>query len=187
VGSSTRLALAYPISDVLSIGINADWLLYGGDLGQHGAWAQTSAITGSAAIAIHTNQFTLTGIGYNLIPVGIAGELAPRRFALGAAYGTDSTFRIDVDGVGTFNQAPAQTAFDLHVGAEFFVAQLLAIRAGYFYSGITQTNFGSLGLGVVFPSIAIDVAYRQSIANTWDGGSWSDHLIVASLRIFLPG
>src|SRR5581483_2099114 len=142
-------------------------------------------ITGSAAIALRlTPQLTLSGIGYNLIPVGIAGELAPRRFALGAAYGTDSTFRIDVDGVGTITSAPQETAFDIHVGLEIFLAQILAVRAGYFYSGITQTNFGSLGLGLVVPGFAVDVGYRQSIGPSWDGGSWSDHLIVADLKFF---
>ena len=188
VGSSTRLALAYPISDILAIGINADWLLYGGDLAQNGAFAQTSAITGGAAIALHpTPQLTISGIGYNLIPVGIAGELAPRRFALGASFGTDSSFRLDVDGVGTIASFPSVSALDLHVGGEIFVAQLLAIRAGYFYSGLTQTSFGSVGLGLVVPGFAIDVGYRQSIGNTWDGGNWSDHLIIADIKIFLPG
>jgi hypothetical protein len=189
VGSSARLALAYPISDVLSIGINADWLLYAGDLAQNAGYAQTSAITGSAAIALHpTPQLTIAGIGYNLIPVGLASELAPRRFALGASYGSDSTFRLDVDGVGTWTNFPLQTtALDVHVGGEFFVAGALAIRAGYFYSGLTETNFGSLGLGLVVPGFAVDVGYRQSLGNTWNGQNWSDHLIVADLKFFLPG
>jgi hypothetical protein len=188
VGSSTRLALAYPISDVISIGINAEWLLYAGDLAQNGGFTQTSAITGSAAIALRpTPQLTIAGMGYNLIPVGIAGELAPRRFALGASYGSDSTFRLDVDGVGTISSFPQVTALDLHVGGELFVAQLLAIRAGYFYSGLTQTSFGSVGLGLVIPGFAVDVGFRQSIGNTWNGGNWSDHLIVADLKFFLPG
>jgi hypothetical protein len=189
LGSSTRVALAYPISDVLSLGISANWLLFGGDLAQNAGWAQTSAITGSAAVAIHpTPQLTISGVGYNFIPVGIASQLAPRRFALGAAYGSDSSFRLDVDGVGTWTSFPFQTtALDLHVGGEFFVAGALAIRAGYFYSGLTETNFGSLGLGLVVPGFAVDVGYRQSLGNTWNGQNWSDHLIVADLKIFLPG
>jgi hypothetical protein len=190
VGSTARLALAYPISDALSVGINADWILYAGDLAQNGTWAQTSAITGTAAIAVHpTPQLTISGIGYNLIPVGIASELAPRRFALGAAYGTDTTFRVDIDGVGTWTSFPypQTTGLDLHVGGELFVAGLLAIRAGYFYSGLTETNFGSLGLGLVVPGFAIDVGYRQSLGNTWNGQNWGDHLFVGDLKIFLPG
>ncbi len=193
VGSSARLALAYPISDVLAVGINAEWLLYQGDLANNGTmatYAQTSAITGTASIAVHpTPQLTISGIGYNLIPVGIASELAPRRFALGAAFGTDTTFRIDVDGIGTWTSfpLPQTTGLDLHVGGEFFVAGILAIRAGYFYSGLTETNFGSLGLGLVVPGFAIDVGYRQSLGNTWNGQDWGDHLIVADLKFFLPG
>jgi len=190
VGATARLALAYPLSDALSVGINAEWLNYAGDLAQDGTFAQISAITGSAAIAVHpTPQLTLTGIGYNLVPIGLGSALAPRRFALGGSYGSDTTFRVDVDGIGTWTSfpVPQTTGLDLHVGGEIFVAGTVAIRAGYFYSGVTETNFGSVGLGLVMPGFAIDVGYRQSLGNTWNGQSWSDHLFIADLKFFLPG
>jgi hypothetical protein len=175
VGASYRLALAYPISEMISIGINANWLVYGGDVGNPGAGV--NAVTGSAAVALKlTDQLMISAIGYNLVPVST--PLAPLRVAIGASYGSDTTFRIDVDGVASLGTSDA---FDIHVGGEYFAGGMVAIRAGYFYSGLTESSLGSVGLGLVLTSFAIDVAYRNSI------NPWQDHLIVADLKFFLPG
>ena len=174
VGSSYRLALAYPVSDVLAVGVNADWLRYGGDVnGGNGI----DAVTGGAALALKLgDMFTIGAVGSNLVDVGTS--LVPRQFAVGASFGTDSTFRVDVDGVATIEQS---AAYDLHVGGEYFLAQLLALRGGYFYSGLTQQHFVSGGVGLVVPGFAIEGAYRQSVA------PWVDHLFVVDLKFFLDG
>ncbi len=173
VGASYRLALAYPISDNLAVGVSANWLSYGGDIGVGGAGIDS--VTGSAALALKvTDQLTVSAIGYNLVPVGTA--LAPLRAALGASYGTDSSFLIDVDGVASLG---TQDAFDLHAGAEYFAFGMLAIRAGYFYSGLTERSFGSVGLGFVSSGVGLDVAYRNDI------NPWTDHLFLVDLKFFL--
>ena len=175
VGASYRLALAYPVSDILSIGANVNWLVYGGDVGNEGSGV--NAITGTAAVMLKLSDlFSISAVGYNLLPV--ATPLAPLRVALGAAFGSDTTFRLDVEGVASLG---TNDAFDIHAGGEYFLGGMFAIRAGYFYSGLTESSFGSIGAGLVLTSFAVDVAYRNSI------NPWSDHLIVADLKFFLPG
>jgi hypothetical protein len=175
VGANYRLALAYPISQMISIGAGVNWLVYGGDIGLGNRGVNAVTATAAAALKL-SDMFTITAIGYNLIPVET--PIAPLRVALGAAFGTDTSFRIDVDGVATLGTSDA---FDIHVGGEYFAAGMLAIRAGYFYSGLTETSMGSVGLGLIFPAFAVDAAYRNSI------NPWLDHLIVVDLKFFLPG
>lgn len=169
-GSSTTLALSYPISDVLFVGVSGDWL----DIGlAH----PTNAITGDAAIIFKPIEFlTLTGIGYNLID--IHSPLAPREVALAAAIGSDSSFHVAADVVG--NLETPSLVLDYHLGGEYFLAQLFALRAGWMYDGLIEGHFLSTGVGLVLPSFGLDIGYRQQLIQ------WTDRAVIFSIKFFLP-
>jgi hypothetical protein len=171
-GSDLRLALGYAlIPDTLYIGISGQWLDF--------RYALTAnAITGDAAIIYKPVQIvSIAAIGYNLVDVD-QETLAPRKLALAAAVGSDTTFRVAADGV--MNIATPSPVIDFHLGGEYLIASLIAVRAGYLYDGMIKQNFGTLGVGVIVTGFAFDVGYRQSVV------PWNDSALIFDVKLFLP-
>lgn len=170
-GSDTRLALAVPLADFVFLGVSGNWLDFG--MAQ-----QINAITGDAALIVKPiDILTISGIGYNLI--GVENNfLAPRKVALAAAVGTDATFHVAGDAVA--NLSTTSPIFDWHLGGEYFLAGLVALRAGWMYDGLINGHFLSAGAGIVVQGFAFDVAYRQQLIQ------WNDNMIIAGIKFFLP-
>ncbi len=170
-GNDLRLAMSFPLAGMIYLGFSGHWLDFG--------MAQPiNAITGDAALIIKPlDILTITGIGYNLIGVE-NNVLAPREVALAAAVGTDASYHVAGDAV--VNLATPQPVFDWHLGGEYFLAGLVALRAGYLYDGLINGNFASAGAGVVVQGFAFDVAYRQQIVQ------WNDRMILVGIKLFLP-
>lgn len=171
-GSDLRLALAYAlIPDTLYIGISGQWLDFRGAF-------PSNAITGDASIVYKpVDIVSIAAIGYNLVDVD-QEVLAPRKLALAAAVGSDTTFRVAGDVVG--NIATPSLVLDYHLGGEYLIAQLIAVRAGYLYDGLIKQSFGTIGAGVIVTGFAFDVGFRQSIV------PWNDNAIILDIKLFLP-
>ncbi len=171
-GSDLRLALGYAlIPSQLFIGISGQWLDFRYAL-------PTNAITGDAAIVYKpVDIVSIAAIGYNLVDID-QETLAPRKLSLAAAVGSDTTFRVAADGV--MNIATPSPVLDFHLGGEYLIAQLVAVRAGYLYDGMIKQNFGTLGAGVIVTGFAFDVGLRQSIA------PWNDTALIFDIKLFLP-
>ncbi|MHB8416669.1 MAG: PorV/PorQ family protein [Myxococcales bacterium] len=182
-GSNLRLALAYPLSEQFFIGVSGNWLDMnptGGNppVSPEGNALHANSITGDAAIIFKPiDILSIAAVGYNLVPVNNP-YLAPLEGALAVAVGSDTTFRAAADLVANFS-APS-TAFDFHLGGEYLIAQLVAVRAGYEYDGLFRQSFSSVGAGLVMESFAFDVSFRQQIPQ------WNDNALILGFKLFLP-
>ncbi|HUB06244.1 MAG TPA: hypothetical protein VMB50_04550 [Myxococcales bacterium] len=182
-GNNLRLALAYPINDQLFIGISGNWLDFNPSpasptVAANGDLLHANSITGDAAITYKPIDIvSIALVGYNLVNVDNP-FLAPLEAALAAAVGTDTTFRVAADVVANFSQP--SLVLDAHVGGEYLIAQLVAVRAGYMYDGLLKANFGSIGAAVIVPGFSIDASFRQQI------GQWNDNAVIVGLKLFLP-
>jgi hypothetical protein len=177
-GWDLRLALALPIGDVVGIGVSGNFLSYNSGApatGQpYGPPFTTFATTGNVALQIHpTELVTVAVIGYNLIDIN--SPLTPAKIGFGAAVGTDTTFRFDVDILSELNDNPH---VDAHIGGEYFAGNIVAIRAGYSYLGLLNQNYASVGVGVIVPGFALELAYRLELIQ------WNDNLFVAGIKFF---
>ncbi|MHB1844540.1 MAG: hypothetical protein ACYCWW_06865 [Deltaproteobacteria bacterium] len=169
-GSVLRLAFAVPLSEDIFIGLSGKWLNFG--LADH-----ADSITGDAALVIKPlEMLTLAAVGYNLIDV--QSVLAPREVALAGAFGTDTSYNIAADIAA--NLSTPNLVFDYHLGGEYLLAGLLALRGGWMYDGLLDSHFLSGGVGLVTPGIGVDFAYRQQL------GGWDDRLIMLDVKFFLP-
>lgn len=171
-GSDLRLALAYAlVPDQLFIGVSGQWLDFRFAL-------PSNAITMDAAVIYKpVDIISIAAIGYNLIDVD-QETLAPRELSLAAAVGSDTSFRVAADGV--MNIATPSPVIDFHLGGEYLIASLIAVRAGYLYDGMIKQNFGTLGVGVIVTGFAFDVGFRQSVA------PWNDNALIFDIKLFLP-
>jgi hypothetical protein len=180
-GSDLRLDLAYAIvPDQLMVGIGGNWLDYGYGI-------RANSISGDAAILYKpVDIVSIAAIGYNLVNVD-SPILSPLKAALAVAVGSDTTFRVAGDVVANFAPtlpasagSPPFAVFDYHLGGEYLIAQLIAVRAGYLYDGQIKQNFGTVGAGVIVTGFAFDVGFRQSVV------PWNDNALILDVKFFLP-
>ncbi len=190
-GNNLRVGLAYPISDQLFVGITGNWLDFdptaaSGSVPSSGPYAsavtgagyRANSITGDVGLIYKpTDIVSIAAVGYNLVNVN-NDFLAPLEGALAVAVGTDTTFRVAGDVVANFSQP--SLVLDYHLGGEYLIAQLVAVRAGYMFDGIEKAHFGSVGVSVLVPGFAIDVSFLQQIPQ------WNDNAIIAGVKLFLP-
>lgn len=171
-GSNLRLDLAYAlIPDQLFIGVGGNWLDFGYGI-------KTDAISCDAAILYKpVDIVSIAAVGYNLVDVD-SELLAPRKAALAAAVGSDTSYRVAADAVANF--ATPNVTLDYHVGGEYLIAQLVAVRAGYLYDGLIKQSFGTVGAGVIVTGFSFDVGFRQSIL------PWNDNALILDVKLYLP-
>jgi hypothetical protein len=177
-GWDLRLALAIPIGEIIAIGATGNFLSYNSSApatGQpYGPPFSTFATTGDLALQIHpTELVTVAAIGYNIVDIN--SPLTPAKIGFGAAVGTDTTFRFDVDVLSELNNNPH---VDVHIGGEYFAGDLVAIRAGYSYLGLLEQNYASVGVGIIVPGFALEIAYRLELIQ------WNDNLFVGGIKFF---
>ncbi len=172
-GSDLRLALADTIiPDQLFVGISGNWVDFGY------SFLPANAITGDAAVVYKPiDLVSIALVGYNLVDIKHP-ELAPLSGALAVAVGTDTSFRTATDLVVNFSTP--KPLFDYHLGGEYLIAQLVAVRAGYMYDALQGANFGSIGAALIMPTFAIDVSFRQQVPQ------WNDNLLMVGVKFFLP-
>jgi hypothetical protein len=186
VWTDLRGGLALPLGEFLSLGATVRYLRADQDRGvgpfgpspasdgMNGALFQGITFDAGATVSI-LNGLHISVVGHDLTNPGTA--LAPLVGAVGIGY-TTPVFSIEGDGsmdFTTWNKPRGR----LMGGAELFLADRYAVRAGWRYDGGTQINSASLGFGYIDPSWSVEVAVRRDLI--------SDHaetLGTLSLRYF---
>jgi hypothetical protein len=185
--TDARAGLSMPVGDHLSFGATGRWIRVNQDVsvGPFGASLASdgtpnaplfNALTfdlGATVSIIEGLQVAL--VGHNLTNPGTA--LAPTTAAAGIGYATP-TFAIEADGLLDFTTW-GSTQGRVMGGAEAFVAERYALRAGWRYDTGTRLNAPSLGFGYIDPKWSVELGVRHDLV--------SDHastLVVLSLRYF---
>jgi hypothetical protein len=171
-GSLYHLALAAPLAEGVFLGVGGKWLSVEGP-------DSTSAGTVDVGLLWQvTDVISVGGAGYNLIPIG-NDAIAPMGAGAGIAIGNDRRFQVTGDWRADFDRG-GKTTNRYAAGAEVLLASLVPVRAGWMQDDTLDTQWWSVGAGLVSKSgIALDVGYRQSIDDS------SARTIAASLKFFL--
>jgi hypothetical protein len=121
-----------------------------------------SGVTGDLGCLFTPIEYiSLAVVGHNLIPNPLWNEFAPIALGIGVAghvYGLE----LDVDTVIDFTTRAKATP-RVHVGAEYTIASMVPIRAGFIVDKVGQDMFWSVGAGFRHPSFGIDFGYRQAV------------------------
>jgi hypothetical protein len=185
--TDVRAALAMPLGDYLALGVTGRWLqvdqsVAAGPFGQSLPSDGTpnggvfSAVTVDAGATASLGDGLRIGIvGHNL--TNPATALAPTTGALGVGYSTQA-WAIEADGLLDFTTYRAVQG-RVMAGAEVFLADHYALRAGWRYDTGTALHTPSLGLGYVDPRWSVEAAVRRDLV-----GDHGATLAVLSLRYF---
>jgi opacity protein-like surface antigen len=109
------------------------------------------------AIAVIGQNLTYANNGF--LPMLVGG---------GIGFGTDA-FAIEVDGIADFSSwgvpHAAKPTARVGAGAEYKVAGIVPIRAGYKYDQGAKLSTVSLGSGYVGPQFAIELSAKRTVSN----------------------
>jgi hypothetical protein len=95
----------------------------------------------------------------------------------GFAVGSDASLTVAAEWSAEFPEE-GETTNRYAGGIEYLLMDLVPLRAGYAFDEKLDTQWWSVGAGVVTRTVALDAAYRQSIDAT------SARTIVVALRFF---
>jgi opacity protein-like surface antigen len=166
-----RGGLGYPLGDHLSIGATGRYLRVeqataAGPLGASYASDGTAGkplfnqITFDLGATLSFTEALRLGIvGHNLTNPGTA--LAPTTLAGGFGY-MSRDFAVEADGLADFTSYN-RTQGRFMVGAEVFLADHYAVRAGYRYDTGLRTHAATFGLGYVDRKWSIEVSGRRDV------------------------
>ncbi|MCB9643296.1 MAG: hypothetical protein H6728_09495 [Myxococcales bacterium] len=127
------------------------------------------------------NWLSLSVVGYNLI-YNETGE-TPISMAVGFAIGYKMPLQLAVDWVMDFqSKGNGEVGHELRVGAEYTIANIVAIRVGYQldqvrdFLGLNETerhirHFISAGVGVKYAQFGAQVAFRQQLALNYESNN----------------
>lgn len=171
-GSIVHLGLGFPLGTRVAWGVGFKYLGFSRP-------EESSAITADLGLLIRPVEIlTLGVVAYNV--VDIANEQAPFRMGGGVSLGTDSTFRLAVDGVFAMDEAdPFGTTY--HVGGELFVDRVLPIRLGYERREGEDRHFATAGVGWVTHLAGLEAAYAQGLGK----GRGEERIFSFTLKLFL--
>jgi hypothetical protein len=171
-GNVVHGALAGPIAQGVFLGVAGKWLSLDGP-------KSTSAATVDAGILWQVAELvSVGGAGYNLVPVG-NDAVAPMGAGAGIAIGNDRRFQVTGDWRADFDRL-GKTTNRYAAGVEVLLARLVPIRAGWMQDETLDTQWWSVGVGLVTQGgAAFDVGYRQSFDDP------SARTIAATLKLFL--
>jgi hypothetical protein len=187
VWSDIRAAAALPLGDYVSIGATGRWLHVDQAVGS-GPFGNSPVSDGTTNEAI-LNTVTFDAgataslgdslrigvVGHNLTNPGTA--LAPTTGAAGIGYGTH-LFAVEADGLLDFTTYRSVTG-RVMFGAEIFLAERYALRAGWRYDTGTHLHTPSIGFGYIDPRWSVEVGLRHDIT-----GDHASTFAVLSLRYF---
>jgi hypothetical protein len=185
--TDVRAAAAMPLGDYLALGVTGRWLQvdqsvaagpFGSSLASDGMPNSGifSAVTFDAGATAKLGDGLRIGVvGHNL--TNPATALAPTTGALGVGYATP-TWAVEADGLLDFTTYRT-TQGRVMAGAELFLADRYALRAGWRYDTGTALHTPSLGFGYVDPRWSIEAAVRRDLV-----GDHGATMAVLSLRYF---
>jgi hypothetical protein len=170
-GNTWALNVAGPVGDRLWLGAQARYLnLKGAE--------RVDVVAADAGLYWEVGDWLSVGVaGYNLVPTG-HDAVAPMGAGAGVAVGSDTSFKISLDWRGDFERT-GTTTNRYAAGAEVLLGRLVPLRAGWVLDETLDTQWWSLGAGLIAPNgVAIDVAYRQSLDAT------DARMISVALKLF---
>jgi hypothetical protein len=185
--TDVRAALALPLGDYVAIGATGRWLHvdqsvaagpFGPSLASDGTrdGPVVNTLTFDVGTTVTLGESVRAAVvGQNLTNPGTA--LAPTTASAGIGY-FSSIFSLEGDALLDFTTW-GKTRSRLMVGAELFLADRYALRAGWRYDDGTKLNGASLGFGYIDPRWSVEISARRDL--TSDHGST---LAVLSLRYF---
>jgi hypothetical protein len=185
--TDVRAGLALPVGDHLSFGATGRWLRveqnaaagpFGASLASGGTPNSPllNALTFDVgATAIIADGLQIAIVGHNLTNPGT--PLAPTTAAAGIGY-TTPTFSVEADGLLDFTTW-GSTQGRVMGGAEAFVADRYALRAGWRYDTGSRLNSPSLGFGYIDPKWGVELSGRHDLTSPH-----ASTLLVLSLRYF---
>jgi hypothetical protein len=177
-----RLDLAFPITERFIIGLGGRYLkltqsgvgafgtspFSGGLLDSSstsqppGRNAMVNNLTLDAGIVVRpTDSIFIAAVGQNLTYP--RNGILPTTVGGGLGYGSD-TFSIEADGIADLNSWLKPTA-RVGLGAEYVVATVVPIRAGYRFDQGAKLHTVSLGTGYVGPMFSIEGTVKRTISN----------------------
>lgn len=169
-GNLWRMAFAGSLAEGLMLGASGNYYDLKGP-------RNAKAMSADAGLFWQPARYlSLGAAGYNLVPIA-NDAIAPLGAAAGFAVGSDASFQVSGDWRATLPQHGSVTN-RWSAGAEYLLADLVPLRAGYAYDDGSGTQWWSAGVGIVTRSVALDVAYRQSF------DAASAKTIAVALRIF---
>lgn len=182
-----RLALAFPVSDAVSIGATGRYLRvnqgtergpFGPSLVSDGTKGETlyNAMTFDAGLTVApTTGLRIGVVGKNLTNPGTS--LAPTSVGGGIGY-LGSNFALEGSGLVDFTTW-SKTAGRAMFGGEYLLADHVPLRAGYRYDTGQKTQAVSLGLGWIDRKFSVEVSGRRDVV--------ADHpasMLLLALRLF---
>jgi hypothetical protein len=160
------VALSYPITDWLVLGLSGRHQLI------YGTYA-TNSITMGVGVGVRLFDLLILGFSAHNI-IGVNSALVNRYFAWSAS-GTLGFFTPSFEVRLDFNAPYTRAAFA--GGLEYIFAEMIPIRGGYVWDGITKTQYVSFGTGLFIEGSGVDIAYRHEI------GGYGGRLIALTIKL----
>jgi hypothetical protein len=178
---NARLALAYPLGDVVSLGVAGRYAklsqagLHGpfGDSLVSGGLAETPGDRTDRSAMLNTVTFDagLTVKAGDALHIAVVGKnlsypnngLLPTTLGGGIGYGT-ADLSLEVDAIADFNSYVGTTA-RIMAGGEYLLGDHFPLRLGYRFDQGAKVHFASAGLGYVSPQFSIEAAVQRSISD----------------------
>lgn len=169
--TDVRMALAFPLADMISIGATGRYLRssqatqqgpFGASLASDGTKGEPlfSELTFDAGVTVAPATGLRIGlVGKNLTNPGTA--LVPTLVGGGVGY-MSSAFSLEAGGLADFTSF-TQTSGRVMVGGEVFVIDRVPLRAGYRVDTGTKTQSVSLGVGYVDHKWSAELGGRRDV------------------------
>lgn len=173
-GHDVRLALAVPvIPDRVAIGIGGRYLIMKDSSGPEDV-NLVKGFTLDAGLIFRLSELLHLGIaGKNLIDPcnddNLCRGVAPTTVTGGLSLGTETSFMLSAD-VGFDLTSRDDAALNFGVGAEYLIARMIPIRAGFMHKGAIEHNFLTFGGGWRSPAAGVDLSYQHDLQNSDEVG-----------------
>ena len=177
-----RVALAYPISDYVFLGLGGRYarVAQGGTGGPFGPSkvsgglvqeGQTDVSDRHPLFNTATFDAGLTVKPTEALYISVAGQnltypknaILPTTLGGGIGYG-DADLSLEVDALADFTSY-LKTSARLMVGGEYLIADHVPLRAGYRFDSGASIHSASLGTGYTSPQFSIEAAVRRTISD----------------------
>ncbi|APR83126.1 Hypothetical protein A7982_08475 [Minicystis rosea] len=177
-----RLALAFPITDRILIGLGGRYLkLTQSGLGPfgmssvsgglfdanstdtpRGRMPMVNAVTWDAGLVIKpTDSFYIAAVGQNLTYT--KNGILPLTVGGGIGYGSE-TFSIEADGIADIGSWDKPTA-RVGAGAEYVISGMVPVRAGYKFDQGGKLHTLSVGTGFIHPIFSVEATVKRTLSN----------------------
>jgi len=169
-----RLGIAGAFTDWFMVGVNGKYMhaTHGG-LGPSGRPALGSSgdavlntFSMDAGLLLRPVKFIGVGIaGYNLTNTGSA--FAPIELAPAVAFFVADMFTGEFEFIVDFT-SHSEEAFEYHAGLELFLADVVPLRAGYFFKDWDESHNVTAGIGYVSRQFGIEFGLSQRVTGPKD-------------------